>query len=64
MQVLMTRKNSNHVQIGERVTLDKVDTFADGVAVKVVGEETFRLCKKMVDEVVLVVSGLFICMCV
>lgn len=39
---------------GERVILDKVGGFADGVAVKEVGEETFRLCKKLVDGVVLV----------
>ena len=28
--------------------------FADGVAVKQVGEETFRLCRELVDEMVLV----------
>lgn len=28
--------------------------FADGVAVKQVGEETFRLCQQFVDEIVLV----------
>ena len=28
--------------------------FADGVAVKQVGEETFRLCRKYVDEIILV----------
>lgn len=39
---------------GERVTLGSVGTFADGVAVTEVGEETFRLCKDLVDEVVLV----------
>jgi threonine dehydratase len=39
---------------GERVTLDRVGVFADGVAVKRVGEETFRLARKYVDEVVLV----------
>lgn len=39
---------------GERVSLDSVGTFADGVAVISVGEETFRLCKDLVDEVVLV----------
>lgn len=39
---------------GERVTLSRVDTFADGVAVKQVGAETFRLCKDLVDGVVLV----------
>ncbi|MDP2851948.1 MAG: threonine ammonia-lyase, biosynthetic, partial [Gallionella sp.] len=37
-----------------RVTLDHVGLFADGVAVKQVGEETFRLCRKLVDEVILV----------
>ncbi|KAF2289810.1 hypothetical protein GH714_038715 [Hevea brasiliensis] len=39
---------------GERVMLDQVGSFADGVAVKVVGEETFRLCKELIDGVVLV----------
>lgn len=39
---------------GQRVVLDQVGGFADGVAVKEVGEETFRLCKELVDGVVLV----------
>lgn len=39
---------------GARVTLSKVDGFADGVAVKHVGAETFRLCRRLVDGVVLV----------
>jgi threonine dehydratase len=39
---------------GHRVMLDQVGGFADGVAVKEVGEETFRLCKELVDGVVLV----------
>jgi threonine dehydratase len=38
----------------KRVTLERVGIFADGVAVKRVGEETFRLCREHVDEVVLV----------
>ena len=37
-----------------RVTLPQVGIFADGVAVKRVGEETFRLCRQLVDEIVLV----------
>ncbi len=37
-----------------RVMLDHVGLFADGVAVKQVGRETFRLCRKLVDEVILV----------
>ena len=39
---------------GERITLDEVDKFADGVAVKTVGVETFELCRALVDGVVLV----------
>jgi threonine dehydratase len=39
---------------GERITLERVGIFADGVAVKRVGEETFRLAQKYVDEVILV----------
>ncbi len=38
----------------DRVVLSQVGIFADGVAVKQVGEETFRLCRKLVDEVILV----------
>ncbi len=38
----------------ERVTLAQVGIFADGVAVKQVGEETFRICRELVDEVILV----------
>ncbi len=40
----------------KRVTLDRVGIFADGVAVKRVGEETFSLCQQYVDEVLLVDS--------
>jgi threonine dehydratase len=39
---------------GRRVTLAHVNIFADGVAVKQVGRETFRLARKLVDEMVLV----------
>jgi threonine dehydratase len=39
---------------GERVALDRVGIFHDGVAVRRVGEETFRLAQKYVDEIVLV----------
>ncbi|MFJ5446397.1 threonine ammonia-lyase, biosynthetic [Methylobacillus methanolivorans] len=42
------------LQKGERVTLDQVGLFADGKAVKLVGEETFRLCQQYVDEMILV----------
>ncbi len=39
---------------GRRVSLQQVGGFADGVAVKVVGEETFQLCRELLDGVVLV----------
>ncbi|MFO1406198.1 MAG: threonine ammonia-lyase, biosynthetic [Steroidobacteraceae bacterium] len=42
------------LRAGARVTLDRVGIFADGVAVRRVGEETFRLAQRYVDEVVLV----------
>ncbi|MGA8148542.1 MAG: threonine ammonia-lyase, biosynthetic [Gallionellaceae bacterium] len=38
----------------KRVMLDHVGLFADGVAVKQVGQETFRLCRELVDEIILV----------
>ncbi|KAF7189766.1 Threonine dehydratase, mitochondrial [Pseudocercospora fuligena] len=40
------------LKLGERVTLPSVGLFADGAAVKTVGEETFRLCQEVVDEVI------------
>lgn len=39
---------------GRRITLPHVGLFADGVAVKQVGRETFRLARKLVDEMILV----------
>ena len=39
---------------GERVTLSKVDAFADGVAIKLPGAESFRLCRELLDGMVLV----------
>jgi threonine dehydratase len=39
---------------GRRVKLAHVGLFADGVAVKQVGRETFRLCREFVDDVILV----------
>jgi threonine dehydratase len=42
------------LRAGKRVTLDRVGIFADGVAVKRVGEETFALCRTYVDEILLV----------
>ncbi len=40
------------LKAGRRVKLAQVGLFADGVAVKQVGKETFRLCRTLVDEVI------------
>ena len=37
---------------GRRVNLEHVGLFADGVAVKQVGKETFRICRDLVDDIV------------
>ncbi|EJD41692.1 threonine ammonia-lyase [Auricularia subglabra TFB-10046 SS5] len=37
---------------GERVTLSEVGPFSDGTAVKIVGEEPFRICKELIDGIV------------
>lgn len=42
------------LQSGRRVKLKQAGLFADGVAVRQVGKETFRLCRELVDEVILV----------
>ena len=42
------------LKAGRRIRLEQVGLFADGVAVKQVGRETFRLCRELLDEVVLV----------
>ncbi len=42
------------LESGERIVLDHIDIFADGAAVRQAGEETFRICRALVDEVLLV----------
>jgi len=42
------------IEAGEPVVLDHVGIFADGVAVRRVGDETFRLCQLYVDEIMTV----------
>jgi len=42
------------LEAGKPVTLDHVGIFADGVAVRRVGDETFRLCQEFVDEIITV----------
>ena len=40
------------IKLRKRVVLDEVGLFADGAAVKTVGEETFRICMEVVDEII------------
>ena len=41
---------------GEPVTLPQVGIFADGVAVKTIGEEPFRICQEYLDDVITVTN--------
>ena len=45
---------SDSIDAGEPVLLNHVGIFADGVAVRRVGNETFRLCQQFVDEFITV----------
>jgi len=42
------------LKAGRRVKLDHVGLFADGVAVRQVGKESFRVARQVVDEMILV----------
>ena len=42
------------VRAGKRVALHDVGLFADGTAVKLVGEETFRIARALVDDFIVV----------
>jgi len=42
------------LKAGKPVALEHVGIFADGVAVKIIGDEPFRLCQQYVDEVMTV----------
>jgi threonine dehydratase len=45
------------IQEGKVITLDKIDKFVDGAAVKKVGEITFKICQQVLDNVILVPEG-------
>lgn len=42
------------LKTGQRIILEQVGLFADGAAVKQVGEHTFKLCQQYVDEMIVV----------
>lgn len=48
---------SESLKAGHLVKLDKIDSFADGIAVQEVGDKTFEICKKVTDQIVLVPEG-------
>ncbi len=45
------------IEKGQVVTLDKIDKFVDGAAVKRVGDFTFEVCKENLDRVITVSEG-------
>lgn len=44
------------IAAGHPIALDQVGLFADGVAVRQVGDETFRLCRDLLDDIVTVTA--------
>lgn len=42
---------------GELVTLERIDKFVDGAAIKRVGDLTFQICRELLDDMVLVPEG-------
>ena len=47
----------NSIEKGEVVTLDNIDKFVDGAAVKRVGDITFEICRELLDDVITVPEG-------
>ncbi len=44
-------------EAGHVVSLEKLETFVDGAAVKTVGDLTYQICKEMLEDVVTVPEG-------
>jgi len=47
----------NSIKAGRVVTLDKIDKFVDGAAVRRAGETTFEVCRKNLDDILLIPEG-------
>lgn len=45
------------IKKGKVVTLNKIDKFVDGAAVKRVGDLNFQICRKILDDIILVPEG-------
>lgn len=48
---------STSIKNGMNTTLDSIEKFVDGAAVKRVGEKTFAICREYLDDMVTVPSG-------
>jgi threonine dehydratase len=44
-------------EAGHKVTLEEIDTFADGIAVRTPGEITFEICRERLDRILVVPEG-------
>lgn len=47
----------NSVEKGKNSTLEHIDKFVDGAAVKRVGEKTFKICQKVLSDIIAVPEG-------
>ncbi|MHA6248369.1 threonine ammonia-lyase IlvA [Pontibacter sp. CAU 1760] len=47
----------NSLKAKQRLSLDTIDSFVDGAAVKCPGELTFGICQELLDDVALVAEG-------
>ncbi|BDT57266.1 L-threonine dehydratase [Massilia varians] len=54
VQTIDSDAMARSLKAGQRVTLSDVGLFSDGTAVRLVGEETFRIAKEVVDEIIIV----------
>lgn len=54
VQTLDSDAMARSLKAGQRITLADVGLFSDGTAVRLVGEETFRVAKQVVDEIIIV----------
>ena len=45
------------MEVGTNTTLEEIDTFADGIAVQRMGDLTFQICRKVVDQNIAVPEG-------
>lgn len=46
------------IELGEIITLPKIDKFVDGAAVQRVGDITFEICREVLDRVITIPEGM------